>query len=103
MDRIVINKGRNKQYIFSSEGIFVKKKNNEIHNIPMTDILLITYSSKPLIVWLFQCMLCNVTVPPPPRSFGIRKRGAQKRVVLWIKKKDFYRIKDLLQCPIEIL
>lgn len=103
MDSIIINKGKNRQYIFSSESIIVKKKNAEIHNIPMTDILFITYYSKPLLVWLLQCVLCNVLVPPPPRSFGIKKKGEQKRIVLWIKKKDFYKIKDYLRCPLEIL
>lgn len=82
--------------------IIIMKKDKEIAQISVTDIRLITYSSISSIKWAFECWFSNVTLPPPPRAFDIRMKNNNKLIRLWLKKTEFNKVKDLLQCPVQV-
>ena len=72
----------------------------------MKEIIIIVYSSKAHIKeWFLDVFFGGpgTEMLPPYRSFNIRVKNSKKIIRLWMKREEFDRIKDCLQCKVQIL
>lgn len=106
MKVVIIEKRGGKQYIFSSESIIVKKNNKIIYNVTMEDISIIVYCSKAYIKDWFKDILFGgpgTELTQPYKSFNIKLKNDKKIIRLWLNREEFARVKNCLQCRVQVL